>query len=165
MPGPDRTRTFTWTDPLATARAAQGRSGLAFLHAILDGTIAPPPISAALDFALIAADDGVARFRGQPGEYHYNPMGSVHGGYAATLLDSAMGSAVMTALDATEMYATVGLSIYLVRPINLSSGPLVAEGRLVHRGKRVATADGRLTDSAGHLVAHGTTSCAIAPRP
>ena len=141
------------------------RTGLELLRAILDGSLPRAPISDTLDFDLAAAGDGVARFVGHPAERHQNPMGTVHGGYAATLLDSAMGSAVMTTLAAGETYATVDLIVHLVRPINQSSGPLTAIGTIVHRGKRVATAEGRLTDGAGALVAHGTATCVIASQP
>lgn len=159
-----RKRTFEWQDPMLTAAGAAGRTGLEFLRAIIAGAIPEPPISPAFGFSLIAAEDGVARFRGVPAEYHYNPMGQVHGGFAFTLLDSAMGSAVMTTLSATEAYTTVELSVRLVRPISRETGPIVAEGRIVHRGSRVATADGRLTDESGKLLAHGTTTCLLLPR-
>jgi uncharacterized protein (TIGR00369 family) len=139
-------------------------NGLALLRAILDGTLPRAPISDTLAFDLIEANEGVARFRGHPTERHLNPMGQVHGGWAATLLDSAMGSAVMTTLAAGESYGTVDLIVHLVRPVTPASGPLVAEGRIVHRGKRIATADGRLVDASGALVAHGTTTCAITQR-
>jgi uncharacterized protein (TIGR00369 family) len=139
-------------------------TGLALLRAMLDGTLPRAPISDTLAFDLIAANEGVARFRGHPTERHLNPTGQVHGGWAATLLDSAMGSAVMTTLAAGESYGTVDLIVHLVRPVTPASGPLVAEGRIVHRGKRIATADGRLVDANGALVAHGTTTCAISQR-
>jgi uncharacterized protein (TIGR00369 family) len=139
-------------------------TGLALLRAILDGTLPRAPISDTLAFDLIEAHEGVARFRGHPTERHLNPMGQVHGGWAATLLDSAMGSAVMTTLAAGESYSTVDLIVHLVRPVTPASGPLVAEGRIVHRGKRIATGDGRLVDASGALVAHGTTTCAITQR-
>src|SRR5438445_5707603 len=89
-----RSRTIEWQDPMRTAAASAGRSGLAFLRAILDGSVPPPPIGAALGFSLIHAEAGVVRFRGEPAEYQYNPLGGVHGGWSCTLLDSAMGSAV-----------------------------------------------------------------------
>src|SRR5688500_2284725 len=104
-----RTRTIEWTDPMSIAAGAQGRSGLEFLQAILDGRLAQPPISATLDFALVAAGPGSAQFRGVPAEHHYNPMGAVHGGFACTLLDSAMGCAVMSTLDAATAYTTAQL--------------------------------------------------------
>jgi uncharacterized protein (TIGR00369 family) len=160
----ERTRTIEWQDPLRTAAGANGRTGLEFLRAIIDRTLPPAPMSVALGFDLVHAEEGLARFRGQPAEYQYNPMAGVHGGWTCTLLDSAMGSAVMSALDATQAYTTTQLSIYLVRPIVATTGALVAEGKLVHRGGRVATAEGRLTDDEGKLYAHGTTSCLVMPR-
>jgi uncharacterized protein (TIGR00369 family) len=140
-------------------------TGLETLHAILDGTLPRAPISATLDFDLAAAAPGAATFRGTPAAHHENPMGTVHGGWAATLLDSAMGSAVMTTLAAGETYGTVDLIVHLVRPITRAAGPLVAEGRIVHRGKRVATAEARLTDETGALYAHGTATCVISTQP
>lgn len=159
-----RTRTIEWQDPMITAAGARGRTGLGFLRAIIDGTIPPPPIGAALGFELIAAEDNVARFRGLPAEYQYNPMGAVHGGYACTLLDSAMGCAVMTTLDEHTAYTTTDLSIHLTRAITARTGPIIAEGRVIHRGRRVVTAEGRLCDEEGRLLAHGTTSCLLMPR-
>lgn len=138
-------------------------TGLDLLRAILDGSLPRAPISATLDFDLAAAEPGAARFVGRPGAAHENPMGTVHGGYAATLLDSAMGSAVMTTLAAGERYATVDLIVHLVRPITAGSGPLTAEATIVHRGRSIATAEGRLTDANGALVAHATTTCVIQP--
>jgi uncharacterized protein (TIGR00369 family) len=160
----ERTRTIEWQDPMHTARAAAGRSGLEFLKAIAAGDVPQPPISPALGFALVSAEEGVARFRGEPAEYQYNPMGAVHGGWAATLLDSAMGSAIMTTLDAETGYTTTQLTIYLTRAIDAGTGPVIAEGRVIHRGGRVATAEGRLTDERGRLLAHGSTSCLVMPR-
>jgi uncharacterized protein (TIGR00369 family) len=159
-----RTRTFEWQDPMITAAAVDGKSGLAYLRTLIDGAVPQPPISFALGFALVAAEEGFARFRGVPAEYHYNPMGAVHGGYACTLLDSAMGCAVMTTLDEKGAYTTSQLSIQLVRPITIATGPVLAEGRIVHRGSRVATAEGKLVDEAGKLLAHATTTCLILPR-
>ena len=140
------------------------RTGLELLRAICDGTLPQAPISATLRFELIGADEGVARFRGQPGDSLYNPMSTVHGGWACTLLDSAMGSAVMSTLDRETAYATAQLSISLTAPIDARTGPVIAEGRLVHRGGRTATAEGRLTDERGRLLAHGTTTCLLFPR-
>jgi uncharacterized protein (TIGR00369 family) len=159
----ERTRHVTWQDPLATARGAAGRTGLAFLKAILEGSIPPAPIQATLGFDLIAAEEGLARFRMMPGEHLYNPMNGVHGGIACTLLDSAMGSAVMTTLDEKTGYSTVDIIVHLTRPISTTTGPIVAEGRVVHRGSRVATAEGRLTAD-GRLVAHATTTCILIDR-
>lgn len=160
----ERTRTTHWNDPLTTAQAATGRTGLAFLQGILDGTIPPAPIQATLGFDLVSAEEGVARFRATPGEHLYNPMNGVHGGVACTLLDSAMGSAVMTTLDEKMGYTTVNLSVHLTRAITVKSGVITAEGRVVHKGGRVITAEGRLTDEQGRLLAHATTTCMVLER-
>jgi uncharacterized protein (TIGR00369 family) len=160
----ERTRTITWTDPQLTAAGAQGRTGLEFLRAIIEGAIPPPPITATLDFALVFAEEGLVRFQGAPDERTANPMAQVHGGYAATLLDSAMGSAVMSTLDKETAYTTVELSIHLTRAIQAGGGPVIAEGRILHRGGKIATAEGRLTDGEGRLLAHGTTTCILMPR-
>ena len=140
------------------------RTGLELLSAICDGTLPRAPISATLGFDIVAADEGFARFRGQPAEHLYNPMGSVHGGWACTLLDSAIGSAVMSTLDAETTYVTTQLSIYLTGAIDARTGSVIAEGRLIHRGGRVATAEGRLTDEKGRLLAHGTATCLLLSR-
>jgi uncharacterized protein (TIGR00369 family) len=154
----------TWNDPALTAAAAQGRTGLAFLGAILEGIAPPAPIQAILGFELVAAEDGVARFRLVPGEHHLNPMAGVHGGVACTLLDSAMSSAVMTTLDENTGYVTADIMVHLTRPITTKTGPITAEGRVVHRGNRVATAEGRLTDVEGRVLAHATTTCVLVER-
>jgi uncharacterized protein (TIGR00369 family) len=137
---------------------------LAFLKAIIEGAIPPAPIQATLGFDLIFAEEGLARFRLAPGEHLYNPMNGVHGGVACTLLDSAMGSAVMTTLDEKTGYSTADIIVHLTRPISVKTGPIVAEGRVVHRGSRVATAEGRLTDQEGRLLAHATATCVLTER-
>jgi uncharacterized protein (TIGR00369 family) len=139
-------------------------TGLEFLRAIVDGGIAQPPISPTLGFRIVAAEANVARFTGDPARSQYNPMGQVHGGWACTLLDSAMGSAVMTTCDRETAYTTTQLSIYLVAAIDENTGPVTAEGRVIHRGRRIVTAEGKLTDVSGRLLAHGTTSCLLFPR-
>lgn len=161
---PERIRTFEWNDPLATAGAFAGKTGLEFLRAILDGSVPRPPISLALGFDLVAAEEGLARFRCTPAEYHCNPAATVHGGVACTLLDSAMSAAVMSTLDRESAYTTLDLTVHLTRTITAATGPIVAEGRVVHRGARVATAEGRLNDAEGRLLAHATSTCLIQPR-
>ena len=117
-----------------------------------------------MSFALVAASQGETRFRCVPGEFHYNPQGTVHGGVAATLLDSCMGAAVMSTLDAESAYTTTQLSISLVRPTLADTGELFADGKVIHRGGRLVTAEGKLTDGKGRLLAHGTPCCVILPR-
>lgn len=159
-----RTRTVEWQDPKLIVAAAAGRTGLELLRAICDGTVAQPPISPTLGFELVGAEEGLARFRGHPAEFLCNPMGTVHGGWASTLLDSAMGSAVMTTLDGDTAYTTTHLAIHLTGAIDAASGPVMAEGKVVHRGNRIVTAEGRLTSERGRLLAHGTTCCMLLPR-
>jgi uncharacterized protein (TIGR00369 family) len=159
-----RTRTVTWHDPIETAQGAAGRTGLAFLKAIMAGTLRPAPIQATLGFDLVFAEPGIVRFRLVPGEHLYNPMNGVHGGVACTLLDSAMGSAVMSTLDERSAYTTADILVHLTRPVGVKTGPVVAEGRVLHRGSRVATAEGRLTDEEGRLLGHATTTCLLLER-
>ena len=109
-----------------------------------------------LPFTLTEVDNGRVAFEGTPSETLYNPMGAVHGGFAMTLLDSAMTCAVMSALAAGELCTTVETKVSFVRPVLASTGPLRAEAHVIHAGSRVATAEGRLTNGAGRLYAHGT---------
>jgi uncharacterized protein (TIGR00369 family) len=157
-------RTFAWDSPALHLAAVEGKTGLAFLQAIIAGELPQAPISHTLGYLLVAAAEGFARFEGTPAEYHYNPMGAVHGGYACTLLDSAMGAAVMSTLDARTAYTTAQVAVHLTRAITRDTGVVAAEGRVIHRGGRVATAEARLCDAAGALLAHGTTTCVILPR-
>jgi uncharacterized protein (TIGR00369 family) len=118
-----------------------------------------------LGFALVGAEPGTAVFEGETGEHLYNPMGTVHGGYAATLLDSAMGCAVHSTLPAGKAYTTLELKLNIVRALT-EAVPLVrAEGKLIHAGRQVATAEGRLFGPDDKLYAHATTTCLIFDRP
>jgi uncharacterized protein (TIGR00369 family) len=137
--------------------------GLGFLKAIVDGTLPQPPISEILGFHLIEVEAGRAIFEGLPEFRHYNPIGTVHGGFAATLLDSALGCAVFSTLAKGEAWTTLELKFNLVRSLTKDTGPVRAEGRIVHRGRTVATSQGDLTDAAGKLYAHATTTCMIFP--
>ena len=140
-------------------------SGLEFLQAIRDGRLPQAPIAERLDFYLSEAEKGAAVFVGTPRFEHYNPIGGVHGGWYGTLLDSCMACAVQTTLEPGTGYTTVEYSVNLVRGITADTGPVRAEGRVVHRGRRMATADGRLLDGSGKLLAHGTTTCMIMELP
>jgi uncharacterized protein (TIGR00369 family) len=119
------------------------------------------PVAELVGFELIELGEGRASFRMDPAERHYNPLGTVHGGIAATLLDSAMGVAVHTTLDEGQTYTTLELKVNYVRAITQDTGPVVATGSVIHRGGRVATAEARLTDADGRLLAHGTSTCLI----
>ena len=159
-----RTRTTQWSDPMLTATGATGRTGLAFLQAIIAGEIPPAPIQHTLGFRLAAVGDGTARFEGEFGEHMYNPMAGVHGGVVATLLDSAMGCAVMSLCDAKTGYTTVDLTVHLTRPITVKTGAFAAKATIIHRGSRVMTVEGRLLDGAGKLLAHATATCLLLDR-
>jgi uncharacterized protein (TIGR00369 family) len=144
--------------PLETARAL---SGLELLRGILAGTLPLPPICAALDFRFVELEPGIAVVAGVPDARFYNTLGTVHGGYTATLLDSCMSSAVQTQLKAGQTYATVEFKINLVRPLIEGVGRMRGEGRVINAGRTIATAEGKLIDDAGKLYAHGTTTCLI----
>ena len=147
--------------PLELAAHGLTLSGLDYVRAIFAGELPPPPIATLLGFRGVEAERGRALFEIVPGEEHYNPIGSVHGGVALTLLDSAMGCAVHTLLDAGVGYTTLEVKANFVRPITAETGVVRCEGVVVHGGSRVATAEGRVTDDGGKLLAHGTTTCLV----
>ncbi len=156
-----RTRTFTWEDPRPPAEAARGLSGLDYLRKIVAGELPRPPISAMMNFGLAELEEGRAVFTAEPAEYHYNPIGVVHGGLAATLLDSAMGCAVHSMLPAGAGYTTLEIKVNYVRPMTAETGEVRCEARVIHVGGRTATAEGKVVDGAGKLYAHATTTCII----
>jgi uncharacterized protein (TIGR00369 family) len=135
--------------------------GLDFLTAIIDGTLPQPPIAETLGFHLVAAGEGRAAFEGLPELRHYNPIGTVHGGFTATLLDSALACAIFSTLVKGDIWTTLELKLNYVRPLTKDTGPVRAEGRVLHRGRSVATSEGDLKDRAGKLYAHATTTCMI----
>ncbi len=160
----ERSRTITWQDPAPGFAKAAGMTGLEYIRALLDGQLPPPPMAATLGFAVTEADEGRAVFRSEAAEFLYNPIGVVHGGFAMTLLDSAMGVAIHTTLARGEIYTTLETKVNFVRPVLADTGPVRCEGKVIHRGRRVATADGRLiAEKTGKLLAHGTTTCLIEP--
>lgn len=138
-------------------------SGLEFMQGILEGRYPPAPITAALKFEMVEVEQGRAVYEGMPEFAFYNPIGSVHGGYAATLLDSCMGCAVHASLPAGLAYTTLEFKINFVRAITDKTGRVRAEGRVIHPGKRAATAEGHIYDAQGKLLAHGTTTCLVFP--
>ena len=146
---------------VASLDVMKSMSGLDFLQAIADGRLPRPPISATLNFALVEVAKGFAAFEGRPGPEHYNPIGSVHGGIAATLLDSCMACAVQSTLAQGFAYTTLEFKISLIRGITTETGPVRAEGKVLSTGRRVGTAEGRLVDGQGRLLATGTTTCLI----
>ncbi|GII03864.1 PaaI family thioesterase [Planobispora takensis] len=156
-----RTRTHTWAPPTSYADAGAS-SGLELLRLSLEGRLPTAPICGTLGFRLVDVEEGRAVFEGDPGEHLYNPMGTVHGGFTATLLDSALGSAVMSALPAGRAYTTIQLNVNLLRPIFGDTPTLRCEATAVHVGRTIATAEARVTGTAdGRLYAHGTATCAV----
>jgi uncharacterized protein (TIGR00369 family) len=146
---------------VARPEQVAGRSGLETLQAMLRGELPYPPIGKTLDFMLVEVEPGKAVFQGTPGPAHLNPMGSVHGGWYATLLDSALGCAVHTMMPAGRGYTTAELSVNLVRAINGKTPRVRAEGKVIHCGRQLATAEARLYGPDGTLFAHGTTTCLV----
>ena len=157
-----RTRTVTWEDPLATLAAAAGLTGLEFMSSVFEGRLPPPPIMSTMGITGGKVEEGKAVFFGEAGEHLYNPIGVVHGGFAMTILDSAMGCAVHTTLAAGERYTSLETKVNFVRAITAETGPVRCEGVVVYRGGRVATAEGKLiAEKSGKLLAHGTSTCLV----
>ena len=143
-----RLRTVTWQDPLAATPAEfRSMSGLDFLSAIVRGDVPQPPIAESLDFRLAEVREGEAVFVSEPQEFHYNPIGTVHGGYYGTILDSAMSCAVHATLAPGERYTTLEYKVNIVRGLSAEDGTVRGEGRVVHRGRRIATSEGRIVDA------------------
>ena len=161
----DRSRTYQWNDPTPGIEYGTKVSGLEFLQAMLEGKVPAPPIAHSLDFKLDHVEEGRAVFISTPQEFHYNPLGTAHGGYAATLLDSAMGVAILTTMPQGITYTTVELHVNYVRPMLTHTGKITCEGTVIHAGRKIATAEGRILDENGKLYAHGTTTCIKFPIP
>ncbi len=158
-----RERTVKWSDPAVLAASARGMSGLDALRAMVRGELPPPPIAELLAMRLLEVEPSRAVFEFLPAEFEYSPLGTVHGGILTVLLDSAMGCAFHTTLPAGVSYTTLELKVNFVRPVVVQSGPMRAEGRVVHPGSTVGTAEARLTDARGVLYAHST--CTVLTRP
>ena len=156
-----RTRTYSWDDPFAVVRAGATLSGLEVLQKIVVGELPPPPIAATLDFDLVEVEPGRAVFEGVPAEFHYNPIGVVHAGYTVTLLDSAMGCAFVSTADAGTTWTTLALETRFTRALAVDTGRVRVVGTVLHRGRRVVTAEARVEDSEGRLCAHATSTILV----
>lgn len=150
---------------VASRAQLAGKSGLQTMQAMQSGALPYPHMAETLGFDLLEVGDGLAVFQGTPSLAHCNPMGTVHGGWFSTLLDSALGCAVHTKLPAGRAYATAELSINLVRAATPHSGPLRAIGNVIHSGRQMATAEAKILDAQGRLYAHATTTCFIFDAP
>jgi uncharacterized protein (TIGR00369 family) len=159
-----RSRTISWTDPARTRFQLRDRDGYEQLLAIKRGDAAPPPAAALLGLEIVDVDRGRVVFSLVADELHENPMGTMHGGVVATLVDSAMGCAVASALPAGAGYTTLELKTSYMRPIVQTTGRVRGEGRVVHMGGRVATAEAHVLDDAGTLYAHATSTCLVMRR-
>ena len=163
MTAPSRSRTITWNEPVPDLREFAAMSGLEYLRQVMGSATRTPPIGATLDFRPVRFEHGLAVIEATPAEFHYTPLGTVHGGFAATLLDSALGCAVHTTLKPGLAYTTVELKVNYVRPMFANTGLVTCEGRTISVGSRIATSEARLTGADGKLYAHGTATCLIFP--
>jgi uncharacterized protein (TIGR00369 family) len=156
-----RTRVFTWSDPASMLAHAPGRTGRQLLEAMAAGEIPAPPVASMVDFATFDVVDDTVVVTMRPQEFHYNPLGTVHGGVIATLLDTVAGCAVQLTLAEGQGYTSLDLDTKFVRPVTVASGTVRAVGRVVHRGSRVAHAEATLTDERGKVLATATSSCVV----
>ncbi len=146
---------------LADPKALAAMTGREVLEAIMTGELPAPPMARTLDFTLVGVGDGSAAFEGEPGEAFLNPMGAVHGGWALTLVDSAAGCAGMTLLPAGGLYTTIETKVNFARPITADTGRVRAEATIVARGRRILSAEARVTDAKGRVLAHGTSTLMV----
>ncbi len=158
---PTRERVFTWDDPMAVAEKSASMSGMELFQEMLAGRAPLPPIARTLDFTMTEAEKGRVVFEMTPAEFHYNPIGTMHGGVISTILDSAMGCAVHSSLKAGTGYTSLEIKINFVRPITVKTGKITCEGRLLAGGRTSAIAEGDIRDERGRLLATGSTTCAI----
>jgi uncharacterized protein (TIGR00369 family) len=159
----NRSRKFSWVDPHPALDVVRKVSGLEYIRMVMRGEVPPAPVCELVGFRIVLAEPSEIGIEFEPAEYHYNVVGSVHGGITCTLLDSAMSIAVHTALPADHGFATLQLNTHFVRPITVRTGLTRCEGKVTHSGARIATAEGRLVDANGKLYAHGTATCMTFP--
>jgi uncharacterized protein (TIGR00369 family) len=157
----ERTRTFSWEDPSIGAKQALHMSGLEYIQAMKDEKIPPPPVMHTLDFRLTSIEPGKAVFSFVPSEFHYNPIGTVHGGVITTVLDSALGCAVHSLLPLGKAYTTLELKVNFIKAITKSNGELTATARVIHAGSKTALVEAQITDSTGKIYAHSVSTCMI----
>jgi len=156
-----RSRTMSWEDPMIVVKAIATLRGLDFLRAMKDGSVPPPPVLSLIGFRLTEVDVGRVVFEFDPAEYHYNPAGTVHGGVACTVLDSAAACAVHSTLPAGMALTTLEVKINYLRPIKSQTGPMRCEGALIHKGSRTAVAEAKMLDANGLLYAYAVSTCLI----
>ncbi|HEU4947582.1 MAG TPA: PaaI family thioesterase [Kribbella sp.] len=160
-----RSRTFSWSDPALTAARVGFTSGLEMLRAMIAGELPPPPILELVGWTGMEAEEGRVALLMPAQEFHYNPLGTVHGGIIATLLDTAAACTVHSTLPAGVGYTSLDLMTRFLKPASVASGVLRCEGTLISRGRRTAAAEARLTDERGTLLAHATSTCMLFDLP
>ncbi|MEU4688546.1 PaaI family thioesterase [Actinoplanes sp. NPDC023714] len=160
-----RTRTFAWSDPAEHASLLGRRGGLELLRAMAAGELPPPPVFHLIGAAGMVAEEGSVTIELDPQEFHYNPLGTVHGGVISTLLDTAAACSVHSTLPAGVGYTSMDLNVKFLRAVTVNSGRLTCTGTVLQRGRRTALAEARLVDGSGRLVAHATSSCMIFELP
>ncbi|MEV4638966.1 PaaI family thioesterase [Actinoplanes sp. NPDC049548] len=156
-----RSRTFEWTDPAENASLLGRTTGLELLQAMAAGEVPAPPVMHLVDMCGMDVAEGSVTIYLEPQEFHYNPLGTVHGGVLSTLLDTAAACSVHSTLPAGVGYTSLDLTVKFLRPVTVASGRLTTTGTVLQRGRRTALAEARMTDAAGRLVAHATSSCMI----
>jgi uncharacterized protein (TIGR00369 family) len=157
----ERSRTYSWSDPAEHAGLIGRRTGLELLRAMAAGELPAPPVMHLIDMAGMDVEEGSVTVYLVPQEFHYNPLGSVHGGVLSTLLDTAAACAVHTTLPAGVGYTSQDLNVKFLRPVTVASGRITCRGTVLQRGRRTALAEARMTDEQGRLIAHATSSCLI----
>ncbi|MEU6078737.1 PaaI family thioesterase [Micromonospora sp. NPDC047074] len=162
---PARSRTFSWSDPGINAAHVGRRGGLELIRAMIAGELAAPPVMHLVGMSRMEADEGWVAVELVPQEFHYNPLGTVHGGVISTLLDTAAACAVHTTLPAGVGYTSLDLNVKFLRPVTIASGTLRCEGTVLQRGRRTALAEAKLFDAQSRLTAHATSTCLILPQP
>lgn len=161
----EQNRTFTWVDPTHAKEAAAGLTGLEVVRALRDGTIPPPPMAVLTNLSVVEVEPGRVLFTCSPGEEHYNPLGTVHGGLLCTLLDTVLGCAGHTTLDAGTGYTSLEIKVNYLRPVTVRTGVLTATGRVTKPGGRVIFTEGEVRDVAGKVVATASSSLLVLPAP
>jgi uncharacterized protein (TIGR00369 family) len=156
-----RTRTVTWLDPARVLAAANAMSGIDFLRAVKSGTLSPAPMVQLVGLTPELAEEGRVIFSMLPAEFQYNTMGVVHGGAIATLVDTALGCAVLSTMPQGASHTTVELHMNFVRPVTEATGRITCEAIVLHSGRRIATAEAKVRDEAGTLYAHASTTCSV----
>lgn len=157
----ERTRTFSWEDPLIGAKEALHMKGIDYLKAMFEGRLPVPPILNTMNFKMKSIEEGKAVFGFTAEEYHYNPIGTVHGGVISTLLDSAMGCTLHSVLPAGKGYTTLELKVNFLRAITKDTGELISEGKMIHTGSKTALVEAQITDAEGKVYAHSVSTCLI----